>query len=95
MIILGMDANDPHDDDDILDFMCDTSLVDVFDDFLPTERPPTYTRSSKQIDQLLCSIDLLPYWTNAFIMDPNDGQGDHSTFGGDLNLGTLINSNNL
>jgi len=42
LIIVGMDANTAHDDDDALDFMCDAELVDVFDDFLPDECPPTY-----------------------------------------------------
>jgi len=95
LIILGMDANTAHDDDNALDFMCDAELVDVFDDFLPNDRPPTYQRGRKQLDHLLCSVDLIPYWQNAFIMDPSKGPGDHSIFGGDLNLGALLNSNDL
>ena len=95
LFIIGMDANAAHDDDEVLDFMCETELIDVFDDFVAHPRPPTYARGTKQIDHLMSSIDLLQYWTNAFIMNPNFGPGDHSTFGGDLNFGALINSTDL
>ena len=32
--MVGWDANTPHDDDKILNFLQDTDMVDAFDDFL-------------------------------------------------------------
>jgi hypothetical protein len=52
--ILGMDANDPCDHDDIQDFLQDHDMVDAFSDFME-EHPATHFRGSKQIDLISIS----------------------------------------
>jgi hypothetical protein len=92
--IIGWDANSPHDDDDIIDFLQDTNMIDAFDDFF-TDRPNTHVNGSKQIDLISVSCGLAPYIDNAFILDPKTGEGDHSYIGIDLNLGLLTSRTDI
>jgi hypothetical protein len=94
LFIMGWDANAAHDSDEILSFMEETDQVDFFSDFFTT-RPATHCNGSKQIDLLTGSVHLLTFFQNAFIVDPNESEGDHSIFGGDLNLGALIQRDSL
>ena len=94
MYIMGLDMNSGHDDDDVLDFLSDNDLIDLFDDFYHT-RPPTYSCSKNTMDMILGSINV-PQWTvNAYILDPRHGPGDHSIIGLDLNYGGLIGQEDL
>ena len=92
--IIGLDMNSRHDDNDVLDFLSDNDLVDLFDDFYYT-RPPTYTRSENTMDMILGSIDVLQWTTNAYILDLQHGPGDHSVIGLNLNYGGLIGREDL
>ena len=94
--IIGLNMNSRHDDDDddVLDFLSDNDLVDLFDDFYYT-RPPTYTCSENTMDMILGSIDVLQWTTNVYILDPQHGPGDHSVIGLDLNYGGLIGQEDL
>lgn len=94
LYIIGLDINSRHDDDDVLDFLADTDLVDLFDDFYHT-RPPTYTRSKNTMDMVLGSLDILQWTVNAYIFDPHSGPGDHSVIGIDLNYGGMIGREDL
>ena len=58
--IVGWDANTPHDNDEIIDLLLDTDMVDAFDDFLD-EQPATHINGSKQIDLISVSRGLVPY----------------------------------
>ena len=89
MYIIGLNMNSRHNDDDVLDFLSDNDLVDLFDNFYYT-RPPTYTHSENTMDMILGSIDVMQWTTNAYILDPQHGPGDHSVIGLDLNFGGLI-----
>ena len=92
--MVGMDINSCHDDDDILDFLQDTDLIDLFNDFYHNH-PPTYMRSDNTMDLVFGSIDLLQWVVDGYILYPNDGPGDQSVIGIDLNYGGLIGTQNL
>ena len=83
---MSWDANTPHDDNEIIDFLLDTDMIDAFDDFLD-EQPATHINGSKQIDLISVSHSLEPYIDDAFIIDPKTGEGDHSYIGIDLDFG--------
>ena len=70
--IIGWDANTPYNDDEIIDFLQDTDVVDAFDDFLD-ECPATHINGSKQIDLISVSQGLVPCINKAFILDPKTG----------------------
>jgi len=89
-----MDANAAYNDDEVLDFLMEADLVDLHNDTL-FDCPPTYNRSSKQIDIFAGSLEVLHYLLPTYILDPMTSEGDHHTFGGDLNLGALINCTNI
>jgi len=89
-----MDANSAYNSDEVLDFLMEADLVDLFSNDFHI-RPPTYSRGSQQIDIFAGSIELINFLPTTYIIDPTTGEGDHSTFGGDLNLGGLINCNDL
>jgi hypothetical protein len=57
--ILGMDANDPYDHDDIQDFFQDHDMVDVYSAFME-EHPAMHFRGSEQIDLISVSRRLSP-----------------------------------
>ena len=56
-IFVGWDANTPNDDDEILDFLQDTDMIDVVDDFFD-ECPAIHINGSKQIDLISISRSL-------------------------------------
>jgi hypothetical protein len=88
---LGMDFCDH---DDIQDFLPDHDMVDGFSDFME-ERPATQFRGSEQIDLISISRRLSPYIQKAYILDPNNSKGDHSTIGIDFDFGLLISNRDL
>jgi hypothetical protein len=92
--ILGWDTNMPYDSDDIQDFLQDHDMVDAFSKFFE-ERPATHINGSKQIDLISVSQRLAPYIERAFILSPNNSEGEHSTIGIDFNFGSLTNNANL
>ena len=94
LIVVGMDINSHHDDDDVLDFLQDTDLIDLFNDFF-YNCPPTYMRSDNTMDNVFGSIDLLQWVVEGYILDPNDGPGDHLVIGINLNYGGLIGTQDL
>ena len=93
-MVVGMDINSCHDDDEVLDFLQDTDLIDLFDDFYHTCLL-TYTRSDNTMDLVFGSIDLLHWVVDGYVLDPNDGPGDHLVIGIDLNYGGLIGTQDL
>ena len=89
MYIVGLDMNSCHDDDKVLDFLSNTDLVDLFDDFYHT-CPPTYSCSENTMDMILGSINVLQWTINGYILDLKNGPDNHSVMGLDLNYGGLI-----
>jgi len=89
-----MDANSAYNSNEVLDFLMEANLVDLFSDDFHI-RPPTYSRGSQQIDIFAGLLKLINFLPTTYITDPTTGEGNHSTFGGDLNLGGLINCNDL
>jgi len=89
-----MDANAAYNDDEVLDFLTEADLVDLHNDTFFV-RPPTYSRGSKQIDIFAGTLEVVHFLLPTFILDPTTSEGDHSIFGGDLNLGALINCTNI
>jgi hypothetical protein len=94
LYIVGWDANDAHFSDDVTTFLEDTDMADAFTDFFD-ECPPTHNRGSLQIDLISMSPSLLQYVENAFILDPNHGEGDHSYIGIDFDITSLVNWNKI
>ena len=84
----------PHNDDEILDFLQDTNMIDAFDDFFD-ECPATHINGSKQINLISFSHGLAPFINDAFILDPKDGKGDHLYIGIDLDFGLLTSHDDL
>jgi len=90
-----MYTNSAYNSDEVLDFLMEADLVDLFSDAFHT-RPPTYSRGSQQIDIFAGgSLEIIHYLPVTYILDPTTGEGDHLTFGGDLHFGGLINCNDL
>jgi hypothetical protein len=52
--VLSWDANSPYDDEEIIDFLQETDMIDTFDNFLE-DWPATHKNGSKQIDQISMS----------------------------------------
>ena len=94
MHIVGLNMNSCHNDDEVLDFLSNTDLVNLFDNFYHT-RPLTYSCSENTMDMILGSIDILQWTINGYILDPKNGSGDHSVIGLDLNYGSLISWEDL
>ena len=94
VMVVGMDINSCHDDDEVLDFLQDADLIDLFNDFYHTH-PPMYMRSDNTMDLVFGLIDLLHWVVDSYILDPNDGPGDRSVIGIDLNYGGLIGTQDL
>jgi hypothetical protein len=68
--IVGWDANDPHDHNDVMELLEETEMIDAFIDFFP-ERPPTHQWGALQIDLISVSASLLEFIEFAFILDPS------------------------
>jgi hypothetical protein len=69
-------------------------MADAFSKFFK-ERPATHIHGSKQIDLISVSRRLPPYVEQAFILSPDNSEGDHSTIGIDFNFGSLTDNANL
>ncbi len=59
------------------------------------EHPAMHFWGSKQINLISISRRLSPYVQKAYILDPNDSEGDHSTIGIDFDFGLLISNHDL
>jgi hypothetical protein len=59
------------------------------------EHPAMHFGGSEQIDLISISRRLSPYVQKAYILDPNDSKGDHSTIGIDFDFGLLISNHDL
>jgi hypothetical protein len=92
--MLGWDANTPYDSDNIQDFLQDHDMVNAFSEFFE-ERPATHINGSNQIDLISVSRRLAPYIERAFILSPDNSEGDHSSIGIDFNFGSLTDNPNL
>lgn len=95
LYVVSMDANTSIYDEELNEMMTATDMVDLMDDHLPLNRPNTYAGGRHQIDMCLGSFELSDYISNAFILDPMNGPGDHSIIGIDLRFSALVNRDTM
>ena len=90
--IVGWDANTPHDDDEILDFLQDTDMIDA----LMTSLMNALWPISMDQNRSTSSIALLPLLMMPSYSIPSKyGKGDHSYIGIDLDFGLLKSHDDL
>ena len=76
----------PPDDDEILDFLQDTDMIDAFDDFFDDRLRPISTDQNRSTSSP-SAVALLPFSTS--LRSSKYGEGDHSYVGIDLDFGLL------
>jgi hypothetical protein len=89
-IIIMTDANSPHTDPAIDDFLDATDLHDLMAAYIPDPPPRTYQRGQAKIDHIWGTIGVLTATTNAGILLFGSGpRSDHAILHLDFSLATL------